>query len=39
LGRREACVEFWWENLRKKAYWGDLGVDGNNIRMDLQELG
>jgi hypothetical protein len=28
MGRREACVEFWWGNLRDRDHWGDPGVDG-----------
>jgi hypothetical protein len=27
----EACTVFWWENLRKRDHWGDLGVDGRTI--------
>jgi hypothetical protein len=28
LGRREACVGFWWGNLRERNHLGDPGVDG-----------
>jgi hypothetical protein len=40
MGRGEACIGFWWGNLRErrplgrpKRRWED------NIRMDLQEVG
>jgi hypothetical protein len=40
VGRREACITFWWGNLREKRplgrprrRWED------NIRIDLQEVG
>jgi hypothetical protein len=41
LGRREACIGFWWGNLRERDHWADPGVGGriDNIKMDLQELG
>jgi hypothetical protein len=31
MGRGEACTEIWWENLRERHHWGDLGVDGRII--------
>jgi hypothetical protein len=31
MGRREACIRFWWENLRKRNHSGDPGVDGKII--------
>ena len=33
------CTVFWWGNLRERDHWGDPDVDGDNIKMDLQELG
>jgi len=26
-------------NWREREYWGELGIDGWNIRMDLQQVG
>jgi hypothetical protein len=31
MGRREACTEFWWGNLRERDHWEDPGVDGRII--------
>jgi hypothetical protein len=31
FGRGEAYTGFWWGNLRKRAQWGDPGVDGRII--------
>jgi hypothetical protein len=31
MGRREACIGFWWGNLRERNHWEDLGVGGRII--------
>jgi len=37
--RRVGCIGSWWGKTEGKNNWGDLGVDGWIIRMDLQEVG
>jgi hypothetical protein len=27
MGKREACIGFWWGNLRERNHWGDPGVN------------
>jgi hypothetical protein len=39
MGSGEACTGFWWGNLWDGDHWGDPGVDGEDIRMHLQEVG
>jgi hypothetical protein len=31
MGRREACIGFWWGNLRERNHWGDPAVNGRII--------
>jgi hypothetical protein len=31
MGRKEACIVFWWGNLREGDHWGVPGVDGQII--------
>jgi hypothetical protein len=35
LGSGEVRTGFWWRNLEER----DLGLDGDNIKMDLKEIG
>ena len=37
-GRIEVCTGCWWGSLRERDHWGDQDVDGDNIKMDLQDL-
>jgi hypothetical protein len=30
---------FWWRNVKERDHSEDLGLDGNNIKVDRQEVG
>jgi nitrogen fixation-related uncharacterized protein len=38
MGDGEGHSGFWWEILRERGQFEDLGVDGRIIIMDLQEV-
>jgi hypothetical protein len=35
MGWREACIGFWWGNLRERDHWGDPGVEGRIILVGI----
>jgi len=39
MGRGEAITGFWLGILRKRDHLEDPSVDGDNIKMDVQEVG
>jgi hypothetical protein len=38
-GRIEWCTGCWWGSLRERCHWRDQDIDGDNIKIDLQEVG
>jgi hypothetical protein len=38
-GREEVHTGFWWGNLKERGHVENLDVDGDNIKIDLQEVG
>jgi hypothetical protein len=32
MGREETCTGFWWENMRKRDYLVNQGLDGRILR-------
>jgi hypothetical protein len=39
MGRRGMHVGYWWQSQKERDYWEDQDVDGDNIKMDLREIG
>jgi hypothetical protein len=39
LNRLKIHTKFWLEELKGRDHMQDLGTDGNNIRLDLAEVG
>ena len=39
IGDGQAHTGFWWESLRERGKFENLGVDGRIILMDPQEVG
>jgi len=37
--KRGGCIGSWLGNWRERDHWGELSIDGWNIKMDLQEVG
>jgi hypothetical protein len=38
-GRQKRCTGCWWRELKERNHLEDLGVDCDNIKIDLQEVG
>jgi hypothetical protein len=39
MGKSEAQTGFWWGDLREGDHLRDPGVNGDNIKKDLQDVG
>jgi hypothetical protein len=39
IGRREVLRGFWWENQSEGNHFEDRGVDGDNIKIDVKQMG
>ena len=39
MGRGEVYIGFWWGNLRERDRLEGPGIDGDTIKIDLQEVG
>jgi hypothetical protein len=38
-GRKETCIGCWWREMKERTHLEDLGVDWDNIKIDLQGVG
>ena len=39
MGRREIYIQFWGQTLKERDHLEDVGADGENVKINLQEIG